>query len=765
MIAEATANPRLPAALTHATATYRLQLRDGVDFAEAERWLPYLAGLGVSHLYLSPIFTAQSGSTHGYDVTRPDQIDPALGGRAGFERLARAAAGQGIGVILDIVPNHTAFGFENPWLRDVLRHGQASRYAGHFDIDWSRPLLLPMLGAPLETVLEDEAPEIAAEADGPVLRLAGLSVPLAPQGGPGDVPPVGPLSADTLRDLLARQPWRLAHWEMERDAITHRRFFNVTSLIGMRVEDRAVFEDMHALIFDLVGAGLVQGLRVDHIDGLADPAAYLERLTTRLPGCPVWVEKILSGDEALDPDWPVAGTTGYEAGRAIAGLLADPAGVARLTELWRRETGDEGSFHDALIAAKNEVIRRDLSAELVQLGHLAQEVVTAMPHLEAGPEALREAVLALLLAVPRYRTYFAAGPARAEDLALWSQVMDDAAAGLRSDRVLRALGAAMAAGDSAQACRLACRFQQVSGALIAKSLEDTAGFRHTPYLAANEVGAEPDAPCLSTEAFAALCAERLALWPAALTLTSSHDTKRSEDARMRLVALGHLPEEFFALYRGLRARPEAEGIDRATLWYLAQSAVAIWEDGRGDLADRLAGHMEKAMREAKQVTFWPYPDAAAEAPVLACARALIADWAEEPPVALLRIAALGETLSLAQLALKLAMPGLPDLYRGTELGAFGLTDPDNRLPVALAALEGPKQGLARAKSRLLGQMMALRATQPATFLTGAFALTDDGPGRWTLRRGAGLGAIEIAIDLAHPLDEAITLRAPQTAMA
>ncbi|MEI4473608.1 malto-oligosyltrehalose synthase [Frigidibacter sp. MR17.24] len=761
MIAQSVAHTRLPAVLADATATYRLQLRDGVDFAEAERWLPYLSGLGVSHLYLSPVFTAQSGSTHGYDVTRPDEIDPALGGRAGFERLARAAAALRIGVILDIVPNHTAFTFENPWLRDVLRHGRSSRFAGHFDIDWSRPLLLPMLGAPLDAVLEEATAEVATEADGPVLRLAGLSVPLAPAGAPAP----GPLDAAAVHALVAAQPWRLAHWEMERDAITHRRFFNVTSLIGMRIEDPAVFEDMHALIFDLVQAGLVQGLRVDHVDGLADPAGYLERLTARLAGCPVWVEKILSGDEALDPDWPVVGTTGYEAGRAIAGLLADPEGVARLTALWRAETGETGDFHAALTLAKNEVIRRDLSAELVQLTTLADAAAAAIPHLEAGPEALREAMLALLVAMPRYRTYFAGGSARPEDRALWDEVADRAGQGLRSDRVLRALAAAMCAGDTPEARALACRFQQVSGALIAKSLEDTAGFRHTPYLAANEVGAEPDEPCLGPGEFAAFCETRASLWPAALTLTSSHDTKRSEDARMRLVAIGHLPDDFQSLYRASRARPEAAEVPRATLWYLVQSAVAIWEPGREDLADRLAGHMEKALREAKQVTFWPYPDEKAEEPVLACARALIADWSAEPPAALLRLSARAEALSLAQLALKLAMPGLPDLYRGTETGAFGLTDPDNRLPVDLAALEGPKSGFARLKACLLADLMAMRAAAPALFLAAPVTLETPAPHRWRLRRGAGRHAALIDIDLSRPLPEVVTLKAPQAALA
>ncbi|MBE3636810.1 malto-oligosyltrehalose synthase [Mangrovicoccus algicola] len=744
---EGPARPCAPPCLNAATATYRLQLRGGLDFAAAEGWLDYLADLGISHLYLSPVFTAVPGSSHGYDVTRPDEIDPALGGRAGFERLARHAHALGIGLILDIVPNHTALSLHNPWLRDVLRHGAASRYAGHFDIDRAAgPLRLCWLSAPLPVVLETEDAHLAEEPDGPVLRVAGLSVPLHPASLRGMRP--GPLALAEALALHEAQSWRLTPWQTERDSITHRRFFNVTSLIGMRVEDPQVFADMHGLIFDLCDAGLVQGLRIDHVDGLADPQGYLDALHARLPGTPLWVEKILSGDEALDIGWPVCGTTGYEAGRAIAAVLSDPLGVARLQAGWAARTGREGRFHDVLMAAKPEVLVNELAAELHHLVALAGRAVAEDGRIGAGPEALREALAALLCRMPRYRTYFSDREPRDEDRALWRRVSAEAAAALRDGTVVRVLARLIETGRGPAAAALRVRFQQVSGALIAKSLEDTAGFRHVPYLAANEVGAEPDEPVLSPEGFAAFCRTHAHLWPAGLVLTSSHDTKRSEDARMRLVAAGHLPEAFLALEAAVAARPDAGDIPRPVLWYLAKSAVAAWDPADPELGERLAAHMEKAMREAKEFSFWTRPVPEAEAPVTALARALAASWQAAPPAELLALARRGAALSLCQLALKLTMPGIPDLYRGTEAGRCELTDPDNRRPVDPQALAGlaRQDGPEAAKARLARRMLALRGRFPALFSAAEFRARHEGEGLLVEREDGEGRLLRVTLD-------------------
>ncbi|RYH01302.1 malto-oligosyltrehalose synthase [Salipiger sp. IMCC34102] len=716
------------------TSTYRLQMRGGVTFDVARAFLPHLADLGISHLYLSPIFTAQDGSTHGYDVTDANEIDPALGGEAGFRRLAEEAQAAGLGIVIDIVPNHMAFSLETPWLRDVLRHGQSSVYAGHFDIDWSEKLVLPFLEESFAEALAAGKVGVGRAEDGPVMTVGeGLAIPLAP----------GTTTAD-LDAMHAAQAWQLTRWERERDSITHRRFFNVTGLIGMRVEDETVFEDMHAKVFELVDAGLVQALRLDHIDGLADPGGYLERLKARV-SVPIWVEKILTGDEEL-PDWGLAGTTGYEAARKIAQVLTDAKGQARIVEAWRAATGIEGAFHDAVSTAKNEVLRQDLAAELHGMIDLASAACEADARAQ-GAEALREAVIALLVAFPRYRPYFAAGTARDEDRALMADVADDAAEELRDRKVLDQLAGFITDPGTPAARAFQVRFQQVTGALLAKSHEDTAGFRWNAYLAANEVGADPDAPTVTPAELQDWLSRR---GPLAMTLTSTHDTKRSEDARARLVAISHLPDDFADLVAAVDALDGATEASANDRWYLTQAALAIW--GEPDFETRLRDHMIKALREAKVITNWVYPDEDAEAKVLDLIPGLAAGWGGE---GLDRLVARGEVLSLIQVALKLAMPGVPDIYRGCEGPHFALTDPDNRLPVDLESLRGLPQaeGFAGQKARLTQTLLRLRRAEPAFFETAetrieatdtGFALTRTAEGRH-LRvtcdpSGAGQGA-------------------------
>lgn len=707
-------------------ASYRIQMRDGVDFARVQRLIPYLSGLGVSHLYLSPVFQAAAGSAHGYDIIDPMQIDPALGGRSGFEDLARAAKGAGLGIILDIVPNHTAFSPENLWLRDVMRRGRDSRYARHFDIDWTAgPLVLPFLPEPFGKMLADGA----FSAGEGVWRFGDVALPLAPDGG----------DTQDLRALHERQHWRLVHFDQERDGITHRRFFNVTSLIGMRVEDARVFDDTHALVLDLVRSGLVQGLRVDHIDGLADPRAYLDRLARALPGTPVWVEKILVGDEALPRDWPAAGTTGYEAARLIARLLTDAEGVETLDALWRQATGCDSDFRSELRAAKQDVLDNELAAERRQLRDMAAAAAEGSPQAEPGPESLREAVTALLVAAPRYRTYVTdrAGP---EDRALLAAMADDAARGLRSRAVVDLLANMMADPRTQPARAFVRRFQQVSGALLAKAQEDTAGFRWTRYLAANEVGAEPDEPTVDPARANAFLARRRA---SDMTLVSTHDTKRSGDSRMRLVAISHLPHAFGALFDAASALPGAAGVAPRWRWYVVQSALAIWNGDPDHVAVRLNRHIEKAMREAKLTSFWSNPDMAAEGAVKDFARALLDHWAAAPDGYLALLIDRGEALSFAQLALQMLMTGFPDLYRGDEGGLLSLTDPDNRLPADWDTLATPPD--AGAKLDWTRRLLALRR-EHRDFLERADCRVEGGG--QSLRLTRSLGSRQIAVTFA-----------------
>lgn len=705
--------PRIP------TATYRVQLRDGLDFKALESQLGYIAGLGVSHLYLSPIFTAASGSTHGYDITDPSQIDPVLGGIEGFRALAGSAHQHGLGIILDIVPNHTAFSTENPWLADVLRRGPSSRYAPHFDIDWQAgPLVLPWLPEPFEKMLADGAFSVS---DG-MWRMGDLAIPLAEGSQDGD-----------LRELHQAQHWRLAHSDLDRDGITHRRFFNVTGLIGMRVEDPRVFTDTHALILDLVRQGLVQGLRVDHIDGLVDPAGYLRQLSRELPDTPIWVEKILVRDETLPEDWPTAGTTGYEAARLIARMLTDAAGLQQLDESWRRVTGNDRSFHAELTQSKTDILDNELAAERRQLAEMAADACMGSTVAQPGPESLREAVTALLIAMPRYRSYVFDGMASDQDRALIAQVADQAAEGLRSDTVLRMLQDIICAPETEAQHAFVTRFQQVSGALLAKSQEDTAGFRWTRFLAANEVGAEPDEPTITaTEATRFLATAS----PTGMVLTSTHDTKRSEDSRMRLVAISHLPQEFDALLADAVRLPCADHVTPDWQWYLLQSALAI--HGAEDAGDRLALHMEKAMREAKLTSFWTNPDENAEAAAAAFGHSVIDRWQAEPPQPLQRLIARGQSLSLAQLMFKMVISGFPDIYRGSEDQFLALTDPDNRRAVDWDHLTTlPRaEGFGATKARWTRDLLDLRHLQDG-FLRQADAQADVAPGRVAITRHLG----------------------------
>lgn len=717
------------------SATYRVQMRGGVTFGYVEERLEYLKSLGISHLYLSPIFAAGEGSTHGYDILDPTEIEPSLGGREGFEKLARAAHSAGIGIILDIVPNHTAFTLENAWLQDVLRHGAKSPFAAYFDIDWAAgPLVLPLLPEPFEAML--------ARGDFTVTngnwRFGDNEVPLAVYHD-GNLD-----SADDLSMLHKQQHWRLRHWELERDGITHRRFFNVTSLIGMRVEDPTVFEATHWLIIDLVRAGLVDCLRIDHIDGLADPKGYLDQLAAVLPDTPVWVEKILVGNEALDRHWKTVGTTGYEAARLIARLLTKADGIEALDAQWRDYTGVGEDFSAALRAAKLEILHNELSAELHQLSALAGASLADDPDVEPGPEGLREAVTELLLGMPRYRTYIDASGASAEERDLLRHIVDGAENQVRSSRIVRHLARHLANPGNSADRSFTVRFQQVSAALLAKSQEDTAGFRWTRYLAANEVGAEPEQTSVTDAEANAFLAERPA---SEMTLTSSHDTKRSEDSRMRLVAISHHPEAFVSLVQHAD-RLATDALSRRWRWYIVQSSLALWGEEIDTIKERLRQHNQKALREAKLESFWTKPNEVVEAAADRFSDALCDHWQEAQPPELKQLIETGEALALAQVALKCLLPGFPDIYRGAEGPFFALTDPDNRLPVdwqTLAKLP-ETEGFGGDKARLTRLLLALRREE-APFFSTAAAKVEQGSGTILARIGGGR---TLAITLGKP---------------
>ncbi len=704
------------------TACYRLQFRAGMDFERAAGLVPYLSRLGISHLYASPLFTAQPGSTHGYDVTNPNEVDPSIGGRAGLERLSAALKAHHMGLVLDIVPNHMAFSVATPWLRDVLRHGRRSVYASHFDLDpAAERIRLPWLPASFEEVLASEGFAVEDDSDGPVLSAGDVRVPLAmtrsleaARGG----------AADAIRALHAEQPWRLVHWRTEGDALSHRRFFNITGLIGLRLDDPAVFEDTHRLLFELVDADIVNGIRIDHIDGLAEPAGYLDALRARVPTTPIWVEKILSGAETLPQSWPVEGTTGYVASRAFARLLTDSSGLQHVDRAYRDATGRTDSVEDVIRRARRQVMTQDLAAELWTLQTLFSEIAAADPvGVEFGPETLREALLAYISEFPRYRSYMTADTITETDFTLVLRTSERAAALLRHPGALPFLAEVLTRATP-QTARLRERMQQVTGAAVAKSHEDTAFYREVVLLSANEVGSEPDDDPLGVAGFHRAMQRRAERMPHGLTLTSSHDTKRSEDARVRIAAITREPDAFEAWFRICRGFAP-ERLDPNLVWYTAQTFLAL-DQSDGDFADRLADHVVKALREAKSETFWTAPDLELEETAKNYVRRLAAHFPHHA-MEVETILEAADRLTLIQTALKLTVPGIPDVYQGCEIAFYALTDPDNRRPVDFSRLQSAlddatmlQRPVDREKLQLTRTLLGLRQEHADLFHYGSY---------------------------------------------
>ena len=726
-------------------STYRLQFRGAMDFSRASRLVPYLKRLGISHLYASPIFSAATGSTHGYDVVDHNQIDPALGGREGFDRLSRALKASGLGLILDIVPNHMAASTENAWWLDVLTWGKDSRFASHFDIDWHDKLTLPILGKPLAEVLS--AGELKLDLDRPdgvpalayfdhVLPLHPPSVRLLEDVGVRDT--LRP-HRELLERLLDAQPWQLLPWQDARRHLSYRRFFEITSLVGVRVEVPEVYSDVHRLTLELVRNGQVHGLRVDHVDGLTDPAAYLRRLRHDIgPDIHLVVEKIFDRGETLPLDWPVDGTTGYEFIDAAVDLLVCPAGAAKLAATYRAVSARPRDLEAERRAAKHQLLRVNFATELSRLVQLACE---ALPWLD--PEDVETVIVELVCALPVYRTYGDSSGLSARDReVLELAAKTPRAAGLRGiDAVLELL----AAPDSV----FRLKFQQLSGPVMAKSVEDTLFYRYNALLALNEVGGDPARPVGSVERFHAAMKARQATQPAGLVATSTHDTKRGEDARARLYALAEAPgmwaaavERWRSVNAGsVRALPDGPAPEPETEWLIYQALAGVWPAGlssedRPGLATveaRFLAYLEKAMREAKLRTSWGEVDAEYEAAVAAYAKALFApgrsSFLSDFAATLAPILEAGAINSLVQTLAKLTVPGIPDIYQGSELMDLSLVDPDNRRDLDFpAANQGLSvnlpypQGLAdgRLKQRLIAQILAFRTWHHDLFEHGSY---------------------------------------------
>ncbi|MEU9703947.1 malto-oligosyltrehalose synthase [Streptomyces sp. NPDC047981] len=705
--------PAPPAARTVPTATYRLQLQPEFPFSAAERAVPYLAGLGVSHLHLSPVLEAVPGSTHGYDVTDHRAVRAELGGEAGLRALATTARAHGLGLVVDLVPNHMAASpVHNHALRAVLRDGPDSPYAHWFDVDWAAEdgrMLLPVLPARLPEVRER-----MRVADG-ALWVDGLSLPL--RAGTERLP---------LPELLDAQWYRLGWWRLARTELNYRRFFTISELIGVRVEDPEVFDATHGTIVELVRDGVIEGLRIDHPDGLADPEGYLEQLREATGGrCWTVVEKILTGAEPLPASWPVAGTTGYDALRQVDGVFTDAVGADELAHLYREfveRAGDRGGSWEATARrAAYEVVSHDLAAETAALTRLAERICAADPGLrDHAPWALRTAVRELLVRVPVYRFYRTGDeavltPEAARGAKAAFAVAEEASA-VDTVRDL-ALGRL---GDGPEHRAFRARFAQTSSALRAKSVEDTAFYRYTPLLSANEVGGDPGRPGVGPEEFHAYCLRLSRDWPETGTVLSTHDTKRSADVRAGIAVLAQCPQVWRELLDEVAGVPAP---DPHLAWTAWQTAFGF---GTPD-AERIGPAVLKSVREAGLHTSWTEPDPGYERAVadfvaagpgrIPLRAASEAAFALEPHI---------RTHMLGAALVQLTMPGVPELYQGTEREYRALVDPDNRRPFRTGSGGADGSGGVDSSSRsggphddertaLVRAALALRRLRPEVF--------------------------------------------------
>ncbi len=777
-------------------STYRLQLNGQFSFFDAARLVPYMSQLGITDCYCSPILTARRGSTHGYDVCDHSTISSEIGGERGFEVFARALRLHGLGLTLDIVPNHMSTDpRQNSWWRNMLENGPSSPFGRFFDIDWvpvknalQQKVLLPVLGDQYGTTLERGDLQVRFEDGDFSLRYFDLDLPLNPRelrrvlrhnlealaadawSGDADVielesilfqldhlpvytdtrdamvvsrhrekevarhrlkallqesprmrehvernvrefngVPGNPRSFDLLHDMLEGQVYRLSYWRTAMHEINYRRFFDINELAGLRVEDPEVFAASHDLIRDLVRRGDVHGLRLDHIDGLFDPKAYLVRLAAATSGTPIYIvaEKIVSDGEPLRPDWPLHGTTGYDFMNDVNGLFVDGRHAREFHRLYGRFTGRTEAFEDIVYQSKKLVIASSMASELNVLAHQLNRISDDDRRFrDFTLDSLQEALREVAACFPVYRTYFSSEGWEAFD----EQSVDAAVAGALArnpamepsifsfirQMLLPAVGPDGVDEDYRRRAGFARKFQQYTSPVQAKGLEDTAFYRFVPLLSLNEVGGHPARFGCSPTEFHQRNAHRLQHWPLTMLATATHDSKRGEDARTRISVLSEMPHRWRAVVsRWARVnaslKTEVKGVpapDRADEYLFYQALLGAWPAGATELPDeafveRMCDYLRKAVKEAKLHTSWINPAEAYDAAVTRFVRMALAGPNARAFFRLLlpfahRVAQLGAINSLSQVLVKIGSPGVPDFYRGTELWDLSLVDPDNR---------------------------------------------------------------------------------------
>jgi len=853
---------------TPISATYRLQFNKDFTFRDATGLLDYFSELGITHIYASPIWRSRPGSTHGYDVIDPTRLNPELGTEADFFTLQTELRNRGMGLVLDIVPNHMSASSDNSWWMDVLEHGPESAYASYFDIDWHPPsrsleskILLPVLGRPFAEVLEGgefrlifldgrlflqyfeslfplapktylailgkntdklrerlgEESTVYQEYSGIVAAFAGLRSPAAVtpgeagekrfrfearerlrqlvsssaeveaflndrlrelMGQPGD-----PASFSSLEKLLAEQFYVLSYWQNVNEEINYRRFFTITDLVGVRVEDPLVFEATHGLITRLAAQPPVDGLRIDHIDGLRDPLAYLNRLREQLGKesasgepreVPIYVEKILARRERLPREWPSAGTTGYDFLNALNSVFVDPKGAKCIEEVYDSFVGKKLVYEDLLYQKKKLVMSTLLGVEMRSLGHqLALLADKDRYARDLSRSDLTQALFETTAHMPIYRTYTRNLEVSREDAKIIELAIENALSrkfylqpahfDFIGDVLLVKNRPHLLPDQREARLNFVMRWQQFTGPIMAKAFEDTFLYVYNPLVSLNEVGGEPRPTAATTDSFSRFVAERRKHWPNSMNATTTHDTKRSEDVRARISVLSEIPgqwkdrlERWSKLNSKHKTQVDGQQVpDRNEEVFLYQTLLGVWpSNGNTDasLVERLQAYAVKATREAMVYTRWTLPNTAHEnalkkfvASVLkpGSGNAFLRDFAAFQR----SIGQRGMVNGLAQTLIKIISPGIPDFYQGSELWDLRLVDPDNRQPVdfakrvsMLAALKQSEASASlasdlaghwedgRIKLYAIWKALNFRRAQPELFSKGDFVeLKTNGP--------------------------------------
>ncbi len=822
------------------TATARLQFHKDFTMDAAAALVPYYASLGISHLYASPLLKSRPGSTHGYDIVDHNQIDPELGGEEALRRLVAELRRHDMGLVLDIVPNHMGVGgADNAWWLDVLEWGRASAHAEYFDIDWDPPdaslrgrMLAPFLGSPYGDCLQNKELTLQFDPEDGRLFVGYYShrFPINPrdypsvlltEGGPLEEParafselsatdrkamrqdaaaarealrspdyaqaiaeclraydPATEAGRDRLHRLLERQSYRLSWWRAATDEINWRRFFDVNGLAGLRAEVPAVFDDTHRTILRLYAEGLIDAVRIDHVDGLADPRGYCRKLRRQLDTVAehrpaelrgeragLWIEKILAPQESLSEEWLTDGTTGYDYMNEVSAVLHDGAGEAPLTALWTGLTGRPAAFEAEAKAARRQILRESLSSELFATAAAVHRIARReLATRDYTLTAIRRTLTEILVHFHVYRIYAGLGGISETD----KREMDWAMAGARrtvraTDRGLLELMGGWLSGDGIrqvpagtrrqERLRAMVKFQQLSAPTAAKSVEDTSFYRYGRLISRNEVGTEPSQFAISPAAFHAAMRDRRKRLPLALLATATHDHKRGEDTRARLAVISELPGEWeAALNRWTRLnahlKKEVDGAlapDACDEIMLYESLVGAWplglsaedRDGVAVLEERLAAWQEKALREGKRHTGWAEPNGDYEAACRDFLRQVmdpdrVSRVLQDIAAFVEQVAAPGAVNGLSQALLRITSPGVPDLYQGTEYWDFSLVDPDNRRPVdfpareeSLAAGRSPAALLpewkdGRVKQAVIARALRFRAASEGLFTEGSY---------------------------------------------